>query len=147
MPDLALSTDIIAGFCGETEDEHRETLSLMEEVRYDYAFTFMYSERPDTYAARKYADDVPTAVKKRRLSEIIELQQGISLERNQEDVGRIRRVLVEGPSKRSDDQLSGRTDSNKMVVFDRGTYQRGDYVDVIISGCTSATLLGAAIGG
>ena len=142
VPDLSLSTDIIAGFCGETEDEHRDTLSLMEQVRYDHAFMFIYSERPDTYAARKYNDDVPEVVKKRRLSEIIELQQTISLERNQLDVGKTERVLVEGFSKRSNDQLAGRTDSNKMVVFDVGPYSPGDYVDVLVTGCTSATLLG-----
>ena len=142
VPNLALSTDIIAGFCAETEDEHEDTLSLMEAIRYDHAFTFMYSERPETYAARKYEDDVPPEVKRRRLNEIIDLQRRISLERNQMDVGKLERVLVEGPSKRSDDQLAGRTDSNKMVVFDRGTHRKGDYVEVVISGCTSATLFG-----
>jgi tRNA-2-methylthio-N6-dimethylallyladenosine synthase len=142
VPGLALSTDLIAGFCGETEDEHLDTLSLMEEVRYDHAFMFMYSERPDTYAARKYEDDVPLEIKRRRLNEIIALQQEISLERNRSDIGRLERVLVEGPSKRSQDQFCGRTDSNKMVVFDRQSEQKGDYVDVRITDCTSATLFG-----
>ena len=145
-PGIAFSTDIIAGFCGETETEHQDTLSLMADVRYDHAFMFMYSERPDTYAARKYTDDVPEDVKKRRLSEIIQLQNAISLEGNEAEVGRVHTVLAEGPSKRSDAQLCGRTDTNKMVVFDRERYAKGDYVDVRITGCTSATLLGEALG-
>lgn len=145
VPELSLSTDIIAGFCGETEEEHADTLSLMQEVRYDQAYMFMYSERPDTYAARKYVDDVPLEVKKRRLSEIIALQTRISLENNEREVGRTHTVLVEGPSKRSDDQFCGRTDSNRMVVFDRGDAVAGSYVQVRINDCTSATLLGEII--
>ncbi len=144
-PGVSLSTDIIAGFCGETEVQHRDTLSLMEQVRYDHAYMFMYSERPGTYAARKHADDVPEEVKKRRLSEIIELQNGISLENNKAEIGGIHTVLVEGPSKRSDEQLCGRTDTNKMVVFDRRNFQHGEYVRVRITDCTSATLLGEPI--
>jgi tRNA-2-methylthio-N6-dimethylallyladenosine synthase len=146
VPNLTLSTDIIAGFCGETEEEHGDTLSLMKNVAYDHAFMFMYSERPDTYAARKYNDDVPQKVKQRRLSEIIDVQRGISLERNQADIGNIESVLIEGASKRSAEQSAGRTDSNKMVVFDRADHGPGDYVDVLITGCTSATLLGEAVG-
>ena len=142
VPNLSLSTDIIAGFCGETESEHQDTLSLMREVRYDHAYMFMYSERPQTYAARKYADDVPAEVKQRRLSEIISLQSEISAENNLLEVGRVHRVLVEGTSKRSEAQFCGRTDSNKMVVFDRENARPGDYVDVRITGCTAATLLG-----
>ncbi len=145
-PGLSLSTDLIAGFCGETEDEHRDTLSLMEHVRYDHAFTFMYSERPETYAARKYTDDVPATVKKRRLSEIIQLQNRIALENNRQEIGHVHTVLVEGPSKRSDEQLGGRTDSNKMVVFDRQNFEKGQYVRVRITDCTSATLLGEPVG-
>ena len=145
-PGISLSTDIIAGFCGETEDEHRDTLSLMERVRYDHAFMFMYSERPETYAARKYTDDVPVAVKKRRLGEIIRLQNQISLDNNRQEIGREHMVLVEGPSKRRDDQLGGRTDSNKMVVFDRQDFEKGQYVRVRIIDCTSATLLGEPLG-
>lgn len=145
-PGLSLSTDIIAGFCGETEAEHRDTLSLMERVRYDHAFMFVYSERPETYAARKYTDDVPADVKKRRLSEIIRLQNRLSLENNRREVGRVHTVLAEGPSKRSDDQLCGRADSNKMVVFDRQDFEKGQYVRVRITGCTSATLLGEPVG-
>jgi tRNA-2-methylthio-N6-dimethylallyladenosine synthase len=147
VPDLALSTDIIAGFCGETEAEHADTLSLMEAVGYDHAFMFAYSERPDTFAARKFEDDVPEAVKKRRLSEIIALQNATSQARNAARVGRRETILVEGPSKRSDHQLCGRTDSNHMVVFDRPDgVAKGDYAAVEITGCTSATLFGRFLG-
>ena len=146
IPDVSLSTDVIAGFCGETEEDHQQTLSLMEQVRYDMAYMFAYSERPHTYAARKYVDDVPEPVKKRRLQEIIQLQQRISLENNQAEIGRVHVVLVEGPSKRSKEQLAGRTDTNKMVIFDRKQYQKGQYVRVRITGCTSATLLGEPLG-
>lgn len=149
VPDVSLSTDIIAGFCDESEAEHQDTLSLMRAVRYDHAFMFMYSERPGTYAQRKYTDNVPEDVKKRRLSEIISLQNEISLAGNQRDVGRTFKVLVEGPSKRSDEQLCGRTDGNKMVVFGRPAgidTAAGDYIDVQVTGCTSATLLGAVPG-
>ncbi|MEM6335309.1 MAG: tRNA (N6-isopentenyl adenosine(37)-C2)-methylthiotransferase MiaB [Bacteroidota bacterium] len=144
-PELSFSTDIIAGFCGETEAEHQDTLSLMKHVRYDHAYMFMYSERPGTYAARKFEDDVPEAVKKRRLTEIITQQGQISLESNRSEVGRIHRVLVEGTSKRSDAQLAGRTDTNKMVVFDHGGIEKGDYANVRITDCTSATLIGVAV--
>jgi tRNA-2-methylthio-N6-dimethylallyladenosine synthase len=147
VPGLALSTDLIAGFCGETEGEHAETLTLMEAVGYDHAFTFAYSERPDTYAARKYADDVPEDVKKRRLSEIIALQTAVSKRRNEERIGRREVVLVEGPSKRSDARLCGRTDANHVVVFDRPEgVAKGDYVAVAVEGCTSATLFGRYLG-
>ena len=146
VPGVSFSTDIIAGFCGETEAEHAETLSLMEAVRYDHAFMFAYSERPQTYAARKYADDVPEALKKRRLSEIIALQQTHALASNQQDVGTTHTVLIEGPSKRSDAQLMGRTDTNKVVVFDRDDLvAKGDYARVRITGCSSATLLGSFV--
>ena len=144
-PGVSLSTDIIAGFCGETEDEHQDTLALLADIRYDHAFMFMYSERPDTYAARKYTDDVSQEVKKRRLSEIITLQKSISHENNQKEIGHIHTVLVEGASKRSEAQLCGRTDTNKMVIFDRGTLSAGMYVKVRITGCTSATLFGEVL--
>ena len=146
-PGISFSTDIIAGFCGETEVEHQDTLALLKEIRYDHAYMFMYSERPDTYAARKYTDDVPEALKKQRLTEIITLQQTISLENNQKEIGQHHTVLVEGPSKRSDAQLCGRTDTNKMVVFDRRSFQKGQYVKVQITGCTSATLMGTPLQG
>ncbi len=146
VPDLALSTDIIAGFCGETDIEHAATLSLMEAVRYDHAFTFAYSERPDTYAARKLADDVPEPVKKARLAEIIALQKQHALASAERFVGRRVTVLVEGTSKRSSERLRGRTDSNHMVVFDRALgLAPGDYASVDVSGCTSATLLGTVV--
>ena len=145
VPDVSLSTDVIAGFCGETDAEHADTLSLMEAVRYDHAYMFMYSERPDTYAARKFEDDVPPEVKKRRLSEIIAQQTEISLENNRREVGRTHEVLVEGPSKRSTDRYCGRSDSNKVIVFDRGSARPGQYVRVRVTDCTSATLLGEMV--
>jgi len=144
-PGISFSTDIIAGFCGETEEQHQDTLSLMREVRYDHAYMFKYSERPQTYAERKFEDDVPEDVKQRRLEEIIELQNQHSLESNQEEIGRVHTVLVEGTSKKSDEQFFGRTDTNKGVVFDREDYEKGDYVKVRIDDCTSSTLLGTAL--
>lgn len=146
IPGVALSTDIIAGFCGETEEEHEDTLSLMAEVRYDLAYMFAYSERGRTLAQRKYEDDVPEEVKKRRLTEIIDQQMAIQDERNRREIGRRHLVLVEGTSKRSDEQLCGRTDTNKMVIFDRGDFEKGEYVEVEITDCTSATLFGDVIG-
>lgn len=145
IPGVTLSTDIITGFCDETEAEHEDTMSLMAEVKYDLAYMFAYSERGRTLAQRKYEDNVPEDVKKRRLSEIIEQQMNIQEELNKKEIGKRHLVLVEGPSKRSDQQLCGRTDTNKMVVFDREEYQKGDYVEVDIEDCTSATLLGTAV--
>lgn len=144
LPDCSVTTDLIAGFSGETEEEHAATLSLMREVGYDFAYMFKYSERPGTHAHKHLPDDVPDAVKSRRLSEIIALQNELGLASNRRDVGREYEVLVEGPSKRNPDQLSGRTSQNKVVVFDRGRYGIGDYVRVRITGCTAATLLGEA---
>jgi tRNA-2-methylthio-N6-dimethylallyladenosine synthase len=144
-PDCGISTDMIAGFCSETEEEHRDTMSLMEYVQYDYAYMFAYSERPGTPAAKKLSDDIPEEVKKRRLSEIIALQNQHSHRRNQTAIGRVHRVLVEGPSKRSEDFLSGRNDQNKVVVFPRKHFRKGDYVNVRVTECTSATLIGEAI--
>jgi tRNA-2-methylthio-N6-dimethylallyladenosine synthase len=143
--DCGISHDLIAGFCTETEDEHRDTLSLMEAVQFDFGFMFYYSERPGTPAARKLTDDVPLETKKRRLSEIIALQQQHSLLRNQRDVGRVHRVLIEGTSKRSDEYLQGRNDQNKVVIFPREQFQKGQYVDVLVTDCTAATLLGHAL--
>ncbi|HLR31124.1 MAG TPA: MiaB/RimO family radical SAM methylthiotransferase, partial [Fodinibius sp.] len=142
IPGLTLSTDIITGFCDETEEEHQDTLSLMAEVKYDLAYMFAYSERGRTLAQRKYEDNVPEKIKKRRLSEIIEQQMSIQEELNKKEIGRRHLVLAEGTSKRSDEQFRGRTDTNKMVVFDREQYQKGDYVEVIVTDCTSATLIG-----
>ena len=142
LPDCALSTDLIAGFCTETEEDHRDTLSLMEEVGYEFAYMFKYSERPNTKAARHMPDDVPEEVKTRRLTEIINLQNELSLRSNQRDVGKTFEVLIEGTSKRSDEQLFGRTSQNKVVVFDRGEAGVGEYVTVEVTGCSSATLNG-----
>lgn len=145
IPGVSLSTDMITGFCGETEEEHLDTMDLMKRVRFDLAYMFAYSERERTFAHRKYEDNVPEEIKKRRLTEIITQQMNIQEERNKQEAGNRHLVLVEGTSKRSDDQLSGRTDTNKMVVFDRKNFKKGDYVEVEITGCTSATLFGNAI--
>jgi tRNA-2-methylthio-N6-dimethylallyladenosine synthase len=142
IPGVTLSTDMITGFCNETEEEHQDTLSLMAEVRYSLAYMFAYSERGRTLAQRKYEDNVPEEVKKRRLSEIITQQMNIQGELNKQEIGRRHLVLVEGPSKKSDAQLCGRTDTNKMTVFDRHDLNKGDYAEVIITDCTSATLIG-----
>jgi len=145
LPGASISTDIIAGFCGETEEEHQQTLSLMEWAAYDFAYMFKYSERPDTFAAEKLEDDVPEEVKSRRLNEIIELQAKLSLQSKKGDVGQSYEVLVEGISKKSADQLYGRTSQNKVVVFPKGKLRPGDYARVMITDCTSATLMGKVI--
>lgn len=142
MPDCAISTDIITGFCGETDEEHADTVSIMNEVEYDYAYMFHYSERPKTLAERKFKDDVPADTKQRRLQEVIKLQTGLSLKSNQKDIGKIYEVLVEGPSKRNEKELYGRTSQNKVVVFPKQNYKPGDYVSVKVRECTSATLKG-----
>lgn len=142
VPDAAVSTDIIAGFCSETEDDHQATLELMRMVRFDSAFMFQYSERPGTKAARHFKDDVPPEVKTRRLNEIIELQSAISLERNRECIGNTYRVLIEGTSKRDSGSLFGRTSGNKVCVFPAMGHIPGQYVDIQVESCTSATLLG-----
>ena len=134
-------TDVIAGFCSETEEDHIDTLSLMEEVGFDWAFMFAYSERPGTLAARQYPDDVPPEVKNRRLNEIIALQGRKSLEKYSAQKGKTLRVLVEGPSKRNPDELCGRASNNMMCVFPSGGQKAGDYADVIVTDCTSATLI------
>lgn len=145
MPDCAISTDVIAGFCSETEEEHADTLSLMDWVQFDFAYMFMYSERPKTLAERKFKDDVPEEVKNRRLTEIVNLQQSMSLESNKRDVGKTFEVLVESVSKRSDEHLSGRNSQNKVIVFPRKNYKPGDYVMVKVHDCTAATLLGESV--
>ncbi|MBR6362680.1 MAG: tRNA (N6-isopentenyl adenosine(37)-C2)-methylthiotransferase MiaB [Bacteroidales bacterium] len=141
MPDCSITTDIIAGFCGETEQDHQDTLSIMKIVGYDYAYMFAYSERPGTLAAKNYPDDIPVEEKTRRLNEIIELQNTLSLESNKRDVGKVFKVLVEGPSKRNPDELCGRASNNKMCVFPDKNHKVGDYVDVKVLSCTSATLI------
>jgi tRNA-2-methylthio-N6-dimethylallyladenosine synthase len=137
---------MITGFPTETEEDHQDTLSLMEYVKYDFGFMFAYSERPGTLAARKLEDDVPEEVKKRRLNEIIALQLKHSLYRTKQHLGKTEEVLIEGPSKKSADQWMGRNSQNTVVVFEKEHYKVGDYVDVFIEDCTSATLLGKALG-
>ena len=142
IPECALSTDMITGFCTETDEDHKESLSLMELVEFDFAYMFKYSERPGTKAARKYKDDVPEIVKSERLSEMIALQNRLSARSKKHDIGKIFEVLIEGASKRSEEFLSGRTSQNKVVVFPGENHRKGEYVNVIIERCTSATLIG-----
>nr|WKN36866.1 tRNA (N6-isopentenyl adenosine(37)-C2)-methylthiotransferase MiaB [Tunicatimonas sp. TK19036] len=143
--ECGISSDMIAGFCTETEEEHRETLSLMDYVHYDFSYMFYYSERPGTLAARKFADDIPLEIKKRRLREIIEKQQEHSLQRNKLDVGKTFKVLIEGFSKRSEEDLQGRNSANKVIVFPKKQYKKGEYVQVRVHDCTAATLLGEIV--
>ena len=145
VPDCGLSTDIFVGYHGETEADHEESLRIMREVGYDSAFMFKYSERPGTYASKHLPDDVPEDVKIRRLNELIMVQNENSARANHAELGNVREVLVEGPSKRSREQLCGRTEQNKMVVFDKGNHHIGEYVKVRITGSTSATLFGEAV--
>ncbi|MDB2317243.1 tRNA (N6-isopentenyl adenosine(37)-C2)-methylthiotransferase MiaB [Flavobacteriales bacterium] len=145
IPDCAISQDIISSFCSETEDEHKDTLSLMDYVKFDYGFMFKYSERPNTKAARQFEDDVPEEVKSRRLTEIIEKQRAHSMEHNQSKIGKTFKVLVEGVSKKSDEHLFGRTTHNSVAVFPKKHYKAGDYVQVKITSCNSATLIGESV--
>ncbi len=145
IPDAAISMDIITGFCSETEEEHRDTLSLMEEVKYHFGYMFAYSERPKTLAERTYKDDVPEEIKKRRLQEIVDLQVKHSAERTKEGVGKVFRVLVEGVSKKSAEELYGRNSQNTVVVFPKKNYKKGDYVNVLVESCTGGTLIGKAV--
>jgi len=145
IPDCALSQDMIAGFCGETEEDHQETLSLMEHVKYDFGFMFAYSERPGTLAAKKLEDDIPLAIKKRRLAEIIALQQEHSHYRTKQHLGKIEEVLIEGTSKKSEAHWKGRNTQNTVIVFPKENYKMGDFVMVKVEDCTSATLIGKAI--
>lgn len=141
MPGCGITTDVIAGFCSETEEDHQDTLRIFKEVGFDYAYMFYYSERPGTMAARHFPDDVSLEVKTRRLNEIIALQNQLSLDSNLKDVGKKFKVLVEGPSKKNPDELCGRTGSNKMCVFPDKVHKAGDYVEVEVLSCTSATLI------
>ena len=145
IPNCGLSTDILCGFHNETEDDHKETLSLMREVRYDMAFMFKYSERPGTKAADTMEDNVPEEVKSRRLQEIIDLQNQISEEKNKEELGKTYEVLIEGISKKSHEQLFGRNSQNKVIVFDRGNHRIGEYVQVKVNKATKATLIGEIV--
>ncbi|WPZ09500.1 tRNA (N6-isopentenyl adenosine(37)-C2)-methylthiotransferase MiaB [Roseivirga spongicola] len=143
--ECGISSDMIAGFCTETEEEHKETITLMDYVKYDFSYMFFYSERPGTLAAKKFEDDIPLEVKKRRLQEIINKQQEISLKRNKLDVGKVHKVLIEGTSKRSEEQLQGRNTANKVIIFPRGNHQKGEYVNVLVNDCTAATLFGEVV--
>ena len=145
VPEAAISSDIITGFCTETEEEHQDTLSMIEFANYSMAYTFFYSERPGTMAAKKYKDDIPEEVKKRRLQEVVDLQLKKSHEHNKRDVGKTFEVLVEGVSHRSDKDLCGRNTQNKMIVFPKGNLQPGQYVNIKITECTAATLIGVAV--
>ncbi|MEW6772784.1 MAG: tRNA (N6-isopentenyl adenosine(37)-C2)-methylthiotransferase MiaB [Bacteroidota bacterium] len=145
IPDCAISTDIIAGFCGETEKDHEDTLRIMERVKFDFAYMFMYSERPKTLAERKYKDDVPEDVKKRRLNEIIALQQQHSAEKVKLQVGKIHEVLIEGESRKSDEMWMGRNSQNVVVVFPKKHHQKGEYVKVLATHCTTTTLIGESV--
>ncbi len=148
LPGCGISSDIIAGFCTETEEDHRATLSIMEYSKYDYSYMFFYSERPGTLAQRRYKDDIPEEIKKRRLAEIVELQNRLSLQSNQADLGKVFKVLIEGSSKKSDEDWMGRTSENKVMIFPKGTfnYNAGDYVYVKTLNCTQGTLLGEITG-
>lgn len=143
--DCGISSDMIAGFCSETEEEHQETLSMMREVVYDYAYMFFYSERPGTLAAKKYTDDIPEDVKKRRLEEIIALQNDHSRLRNERMVGKVQRVLIEGYSRRSEDFFQGRNTDNKVIVFPKENFKKGQYVNVLVERSTRGTLIGKAV--
>ncbi len=142
IPDCGISTDMIAGFCTETEEDHLASLSLMEYCKYDLAYLYFYSERPGTLAAKRFADDIPLNIKKRRLQELVELYRNHSLISMQKDVGKTFKILVEGPSKKDALELQGRNEQNKVVVFPKEKYMKGDYVMVKITGCTAGTLIG-----
>lgn len=143
--DCGISSDMIIGFCSETEEEHQDTLSMMDLVKYDFAYMFYYSERPGTLAAKKMADDISLEIKKRRLEEVISKQRILSHESNKLDVGKVFKVLIEGPAKKSVNHLQGRTTTNKVVVFESTDKNKGEYVDLYITGCTSGTLLGTIV--
>ncbi|MEP1093833.1 MAG: tRNA (N6-isopentenyl adenosine(37)-C2)-methylthiotransferase MiaB [Cyclobacteriaceae bacterium] len=142
--ECGISSDMIAGFCSETEEEHQETLSLIDYVKYDFSYMFYYSERPGTLAAKKYKDDIPLNVKKRRLQEIMDKQKEASLGRNKLDIGKTFKVLVEGKSKKSSDQMQGRNSANKVVIFD-GDYPKGTYLNILVHDCSAGTLFGNVI--
>ncbi len=143
--ECGISSDMISGFCSETEEEHQDTLSLMDYAQYDFSYMFFYSERPGTLAARKLEDDIPLEVKKRRLQEIIDKQRLLSLERNKLDINKVHQVLIEGYSKKSSDFIQGRNTANKVVVFPKESFKIGQYVDVLVNDCTVGTLLGKAV--
>ncbi|TVP52621.1 MAG: tRNA (N6-isopentenyl adenosine(37)-C2)-methylthiotransferase MiaB [Mongoliibacter sp.] len=143
--ECGISSDMIAGFCTETEEEHQDTLSIMDIVKYDFSYMFFYSERPGTLAAKKFEDDIPLEIKKRRLAEIIEKQASLSLQRNKLDVGKVQEILIEGTSKRSQEQLKGRNSANKVVIIPNNGLKPGDYAMVKVTDCSSATLFGEIV--
>jgi tRNA-2-methylthio-N6-dimethylallyladenosine synthase len=147
IPDCGITSDIITGFCSETEEEHQDTISIMQAAKFDHGYMYFYSERPGTLAAKRYKDDVPEEVKKRRLAEIVAVQNKLSLESNQRDLNKTFQVLIEGESKKSDKDWMGRTTHNKVIVFPKGNtnYKKGDYVNVTVRECTKATLLGEVV--
>ena len=147
MPDCAISSDIIAGFCTENDQDHLDTLDVMRASKYEYSYMFMYSERPGTLAAKRYKDDVPLEVKQQRLAEIVSLQNQLSLETNKLDIGKTFEVLIEGNSKKSDEQWMGRNSKNKVVVFDKtdAIMKPGDYAMVVVHDCTQGTLIGKIV--
>ena len=147
IPDCGITSDLITGFCTETEEDHRDSLSIMEHSKYDMSYMYFYSERPGTLAERRFEDDVPLEIKKRRLYEVVDMQGKLSTESNLKDIGKTFKVLIEGVSKKSENDWSGRTEQNKSIVFSKGTYtlQKGDYVFVKVNECTRATLLGEIV--
>lgn len=145
IPDCGVSCDIITGFCSETEEEHQDTLDLMRKAEYDFSYMYFYSERPGTLAARKYEDDVPEEVKKRRLSEVIEIQNEVAKRKNKAREGKVFRVLIEGESKKSKDDWMGRNDQNIVCIFPKGNYKKGEYVDVLIERSTTTSLIGRGV--
>jgi tRNA-2-methylthio-N6-dimethylallyladenosine synthase len=148
MPDCGISSDVIAGFCTETEEDHQDTLSLMAFAKYDMSYMFFYSERPGTLAQRRYKDDIPEDVKKRRLQEIVDLQGKLSHQSNKDDLGKTFKVLIEADSKKTDSDWRGRSGQNKVIVFPKSNrqYKPGDYVWVKVTGCTRTTLIGEIVG-
>ncbi|MEQ8245963.1 tRNA (N6-isopentenyl adenosine(37)-C2)-methylthiotransferase MiaB [Fulvivirga sp.] len=143
--ECGISSDMITGFCSETEEEHQDTLTLMDYVQYDFSYMFYYSERPGTLAEKKFDDDIPLDIKKRRLAEIITKQHETSLSRNKIDIGKVHEILIEGTSKRSEEQLQGRNSANKVIIFDGEGHTKGDYVHVLVNDCTHATLFGKIV--
>ena len=146
IPDCGISTDVITGFCSETEAEHADTLELMKNGNFIFAYMYKYSERPGTLAARRYSDDVPEEIKSRRLTEIITIQAENSMKNNALEIGKIHTVLIEGLSKKSENDFKGRNDQNVVVIFPKGHYQKGEYVDVLIEKFTQTSLIGKVIG-
>jgi tRNA-2-methylthio-N6-dimethylallyladenosine synthase len=144
--DCSISSDMITGFCSESEEEHQDTLTLMDAVEYDFAYMFYYSERPGTLAAKKWKDDIALDVKKKRLDEIISKQREHSLARNRLSVNKVYEVLIEGESKRSENFFQGRNSQNKVIVFPKSNFKKGEYVNVLVEECTGGTLIGRVVG-